>query len=107
MPKYRVSFINDWITGRWGFTDRVFHDLKGREADPTHSENAWVVNFTGSAEALGRILTKHLNIQAMDFERFGSIFEITRELDPGEEPVKPTPQELNPRKRPQYGPPGR
>ena len=77
MTLYRVEFSRDWITGRWGFTDKVFHDLKGRETDPSRLENAWLVNFTGPAQNLGQVLSERLNIQVEDFQRLGAIFEIT------------------------------
>jgi len=77
MAMYRVEFARDWITGRWGFTDRVFQDLKGRETEPSRLENAWLVEFTGQPPALGRLLSQRLNIQEKDFRRFGPIFEIT------------------------------
>ncbi len=82
MALYRVEFAREWITGRWGFTDRVFHDLKGRVTEPSRLENAWLVNFRGPASALGNLLTGMLNIQRADFRRFGTIFEITILDDP-------------------------
>jgi len=77
MPRYRIEFSREWITGRWGFTDRVFNDLGGRLADPKRLENAWVVEYKGRPFPLGRLLTQLLNIQRADFERFGTIFDIT------------------------------
>ena len=76
MAFYRVEFSEDWIKGRWGFTDRVFTQLKGRETEPSRLENAWLVNFNGSPAALGVLLSDQLNIQAKDFRRFGNIFQI-------------------------------
>lgn len=84
MALYRVEFSNDWIKGRWGFTDRVFSDLKGRVTEPSRLENAWVVNYPGHPADLGDLLSEMLNIQKNDFHRFGNIFEITllsREAD--------------------------
>lgn len=77
MPRYRIEFRREWITGRWGFTDRVFTELGGRVADPVRLENAWVVEYKGRPFPLGRLLTQLLNIQREDFERFGTIFDIT------------------------------
>ncbi len=77
MTLYRVEFAKDWITGRWGFTDRVFSDMKGRETEPSRLENAWLVNYAGTASDLGDVLSERLNIQRADYKRFGTIFEIT------------------------------
>jgi hypothetical protein len=77
MTLYRVEFSRDWLTGRWGYTDRVFTHLKGRETEPSRLENAWLVNFQGTARDLGDLLSEQLNIQRNDYRRFGSIFEIT------------------------------
>ena len=77
MAMYRVEFARDWITGRWGFTDRVIRELKGRETEPSRLENAWLIEFSGQPPALGRLLSQKLNIQEKDFRRFGPIFEIT------------------------------
>ena len=84
MALYRIEFIKDWITGRWGFTDRVFHDMKGKETEPSRLENAWMLEYGGRPDALGKLLSKKLNIQPEDFKRYGPIFEITilRESDP-------------------------
>lgn len=89
MATYRVEFIRDWITGRWGFTDRVFSALKGKETEPSRLENAWIVRFTGKPDALGKMLSQKLNIQPGDFKRYGPIFEITQ-LDAGPVESKPT-----------------
>lgn len=77
MAIYRVEFSNDWITGRWGFTDRVFSELRGKETEPSRLENAWLVEYKGNANTLGELLSEMLNIRAADFRRFGTIFEIT------------------------------
>jgi hypothetical protein len=76
MARYRVEFSRDWILGRWGFTDRLFHDLGGKVTEPSRLENAWVVDFRGNAGNLGKYLMTALNIQERDYERFGAIFEI-------------------------------
>jgi hypothetical protein len=77
MALYRVEFSNDWIMGRWGFTDAALSRLKGRVTEPSRLENAWVVDFPGSPAALGDLLSARLNIQASDYARCGTIFEIT------------------------------
>ena len=77
MAMYRVEFAREWITGRWGFTDRVFRELNGRETEPSRLENAWLIEFSGQPPALGKLLSQRLNIQEKDFRRFGPIFEIT------------------------------
>lgn len=76
MARYRVEFSRDWILGRWGFTDRLFHDLGGKVTEPSRLENAWLVDYRGNASALGKLLSKELNIQERDYERYGAIFEI-------------------------------
>jgi hypothetical protein len=76
MTLYRVEFAQEWITGRWGYTDRVFTGMKGRETEPSRLENAWLVNFNGTASDLGDLLIDQLNIQRDDLRRFGTIFEI-------------------------------
>ena len=88
MAQYRVEFCKDWLQGRWGFTDRVFNLMGGRETEPTRLENAWLVNFKGSPAALGALLTRELNIQKVDFTRFGAIFEIQPLATPAK-PAKP------------------
>lgn len=77
MTLYRVEFAREWITGRWGFTDRAFDEMKGRVTEPSRLENAWLVNFNGTASELGDHLSERLNIQRADFRRFGTIFDIT------------------------------
>jgi len=91
MARYRVEFSRDWLTGRWGFTDRLFNRLGGRETEPSHLEDAWLVEFHGTPRNLGKILSKALNIQAEDYRRFGTIFEVQevdapppRVADPGQ-----------------------
>ena len=94
MPRYRISFSREWTIGRWGFLDRFFHDLGGRESEPSKLANAWVVDYRGNARRLGRELAAALNIQESDFQKFGPIFDI-EELT--SEPVRPTrPRESEP-----------
>ena len=81
MARYRVEFSRDWILGRWGFTDRLFHELGGRVTEPSRLENAWLVEYRGNARTLGRYLSSALNIQVADFERYGTIFEIQELAD--------------------------
>ena len=82
MPEYRVTFSPDWIKGRWGFTDRLFTQLKGKRY-PSEVVSAWVVRYRGNPANLGRLLMSELNIQPTDFENFGAIFEISpREENP-------------------------
>jgi hypothetical protein len=76
MPRYRVAFSRDWALGRWGYLDRFFHDLGGRESEPAGLQNAWVVAYRGPARRLGRELAMALHIQEADYLRFGPIFEI-------------------------------
>lgn len=97
MTLYRVEFSRDWITGRWGFTDRVFSDMKGRETEPSRLENAWLLEFQGTASDLGDLLSERLNIQRADLRRFGTIFEITILSKPhGPEPRRPRSRALEP-----------
>ncbi|MDH5752243.1 MAG: hypothetical protein OEZ59_07475 [Deltaproteobacteria bacterium] len=78
MATYRVEFTRDWITGRWGFTDRVLNELRGRETEPSRLENAWLIEYRGKPSSLGQLLSERLNIQRSDFNRYGPIFEITQ-----------------------------
>lgn len=97
MTLYRVEFSKDWITGRWGFTDRVFTDMKGKETEPSRLENAWLVQFPGTASDLGDLLSERLNIQRVDLRRFGTIFEITILSEPhGPEPRRPRSRAMDP-----------
>jgi hypothetical protein len=96
MPRYRVSFTRDWGVGRWGFLDRFFHDLGGREADPGSMQNAWLLEYKGTARRLGRQLAQALNIQEADLRRFGPIFDIEelsepRSAKPKSQPETPAP----------------
>lgn len=81
MTLYRVEFSEDWIKGRWGYTDRVFHTLKGRVTEPSRLENAWLVDYTGHPAALGDVLSEMLNIKNKDYQKFGTIFEIIQLSD--------------------------
>ena len=90
MTYYRVDFSDDWIKGRWGFTDRVFDRLNGREVDSAGMINAWLLNFKGGPAELGDLLTDLLTIQPRDFHRFGAIFEIAvMEADRDKFPQRP------------------
>lgn len=95
MARYRVEFCRDWILGRWGFTDRLFHELGGKVTEPSRLENAWLVEYRGNARALGQFLSEALNIQAADFQRYGIIFEI-QEV-PGGRPASPPKARVSPR----------
>ena len=98
MYLYRVEFSKDWITGRWGYVDRAFFELKGRETEPSRLENAWLVHYAGAANKLGSMLSERLNIQPKDFKQFGTIFEITRLSDEEVEQIK---RRNNPRDYPE------
>ena len=90
MTFYRVDFSNDWIKGRWGFTDRVFDQLNGREVESAGLENAWLLDFKGGPGELGDLLTDRLTIKPRDFYRFGTIFEIAlMEADRDKIPARP------------------
>jgi hypothetical protein len=91
MTRYRVEFCRDWLLGRWGFTDRLFNKLGGKETEPSRLENAWLLNFKGNPRALGRFLSHELNIQKADFDRFGTIFEIQELTGPAEPETNPEP----------------
>ncbi len=84
MVRYRVSFDREWVMGRWGFIDRMFFTLGGREAEPKGTSNAWLVSFNGKPRDLGRILQDRLNLETTDQSQFGTIFEITEMQDRGE-----------------------
>ena len=97
MTLYRVEFARDWITGRWGFTDRVLTELNARVTEPSRLENAWVLSFNGNASDLGDLLCERLNIQRADLRRFGTIFEITILSEPhGPEPRRRRSKVLEP-----------
>lgn len=81
MARYKVVFSRTWITGRWGFTDRILHGLGGRPTDASKLENAWLVSFDGSAFALGRYLAQALNVELSHDPRDGTVFDI-EELEP-------------------------
>lgn len=101
MTLYRVEFARDWITGRWGFTDRVLTELNGRETEPSRLENAWMLEYAGTASDLGDLLSERLNIQRADLRRVGTIFEITILSAPhGPEPRRPKSRALEPPRPP-------
>ncbi len=83
MARYRIEFSRDWIRGRWGYIDRIFYKLGGKETEPSRTENAWFVEFKGRPNELGNFLAELLNIKASDFRQFGTIFEITQVSPPG------------------------
>lgn len=76
MALYRIRVSPDWLCGRWGYTDRLFNDLKGVRVSPLGEGNVWVVNYAGRPGRLGRLLSEVLHIQQVDYQRFGTIFEI-------------------------------
>ena len=76
MPRYRIAFAREWALGRWGYLDRFFHDLGGRESEPSGLANAWVVDYRGNPRRLGRELALALNIAAGDYQKYGPFFEI-------------------------------
>ena len=82
MARYRIEFSRDWIRGRWGFIDRMFYKLGGKETEPSRLENAWLVEFNGNPRALGTYLAERLEIQEKDFAQFGTIFEISEVAAP-------------------------
>jgi len=88
MPRYRIAFAREWALGRWGYLDRFFHDLGGRESEPSGLANAWVVDFRGNPRRLGRELAMALNIAEGDFRKYGPIFEIEELADPRPQPAR-------------------
>ncbi|MEE8394430.1 MAG: hypothetical protein V3S29_00130 [bacterium] len=92
MARYRVEFSRDWIRGRWGFIDRFFYRLGGRESEPSRTENAWLVDFKGTAPALGRLIAEQLELKKTDLRQFGSIFEITMVGSPAKQPARRRPR---------------
>ena len=81
MARYKVVFSRRWITGRWGFTDRVLDRLGAKPWEPSRTQNAWLVPFKGSPLALGEYLTEALRIPESRDATPGSVFEI-EELEP-------------------------
>jgi hypothetical protein len=82
MARYRIEFSRDWIRGRWGYIDRIFSRLGGKETEPSRTENAWFVEFKGKPRELGKYLSERLNLKHRDFHQFGTIFEITEVSSP-------------------------
>ena len=80
MPRYKVAFSQHWLTGRWGFTDRLLGEMGGRALEPAGSHNEWHVPFAGNSAELGRYLSEVLNLSESRDAR-GVVFEI-EELDP-------------------------
>jgi hypothetical protein len=91
MARYKVVFSRDWITGRWGYTDRVLNALGGKPWEPSNTLNAWFVPFDGSAMALGDYLTEALHVPISRDARPGGVFEI-EELDPRPPETRPRPR---------------
>ena len=84
MAHYRVEFSSEWIMGRWGFIDRMFHDMGGRPSDAARLENAWLVDFKLGPGALGKLLSERLHLKQADFFKFGVIFDILGACPPGQ-----------------------
>jgi hypothetical protein len=82
MPRYQVAFSDRWLTGRWGFTDRVITGLGGKALEPAGGHNAWQVPFAGTSFELGRFLTDALKIPLSRDAEAGGVFEV-EELEPG------------------------
>lgn len=76
MARYRVEFSREWVLGRWGFIDHLFHRLGGKETEPSRLENAWLVEYKGKPSQLGKLLSDLLEIKRSHFADFGAIFEI-------------------------------
>jgi len=81
MPQYKVEFSREWLTGRWGFVDRVMTQAGAKATDESRLQHAWLINYKGSPQNLGRFLAQELNIQRKDFLAVGSVFNIVG-LDP-------------------------
>lgn len=76
MARFRVEFSRDWIMGRWGFIDHMFHVMGGVPTDQARLENAWLVDYRQGAGALGKMLAKRLELKQADYSQFGVIFDI-------------------------------
>lgn len=98
MARYKVIFSQRWITGRWGFTDRVLNGLGAKPSEPSRTQNAWLVTYQGNALALGEYLTEALKVPASRDARPGAVFEI-EELDPPEARKSPARTPRTPRVR--------
>jgi hypothetical protein len=83
MPRYKVVFSKRWLTGRWGFTDRVLDQMGGKPSEPSRTENAWLVPFEGTPFELGRLLTEALHISRSRDARGGAVFHV-ESLEPRE-----------------------
>ena len=70
--------------GRWGFIDRMFHDMGGRPTDAGRLENAWLVDYQKGAGDLGKMLAEQLDLKQADLSQFGTIFDIKRLSAPDE-----------------------
>lgn len=69
----------------------MFFQMGGKVTDASRLENAWVLQFKGTATGLGNLITKNLEINPADLQTFGTIFEIT-ELDAPHLPRAPMPR---------------
>ena len=63
MARYRIEFSRDWLRGRWGYIDRIFFKLGGKETEPSRTEDAWLVEYKGKPRALGAYLTDVLELK--------------------------------------------
>ena len=95
MALYRVEFSGEWLVGRWGFIDRMFHDMGGRPSDSARLENAWLVEFKLGPGALGKSISERLLLKQADFSQFGVIFDIRKIA----RPEKSTPGHRRPNSR--------
>ena len=82
MARYRVRFSRGWITGRWGFVDRVMDRMGAKCVDPAKVRPVWALDYTRSPIELGRYLTKALNLPLSHDPKLGAIFDI-EEIDGG------------------------
>ncbi len=87
MPRDTVSFSRRWITGRWGFTDRVIHGIGGQPSERAGLQNTWLVEYGGSSAELGGYLTEELKLERSIDARPGAVFEI-EELEPRPPPPR-------------------
>jgi hypothetical protein len=86
--RYKVVFSRRWITGRWGYTDRVLNEIGGKPWEPSPTQSAWLVPFEGSSFSLGEYLTEALRIPQSRDAVPGGVFEI-EELDPAPPRARP------------------
>ncbi len=91
MARYRIEFSRDWLRGRWGYIDRIFCQLGGKETEPSRTEDAWLVEYKGKPRELGNYLTGRLELKQKDFRQFGAIFEISEVPSPKKAPRRRRP----------------